>query len=361
MKKFWKYLAACALFASSTISSIASAQEDASASLPALPRNPAQWVNSTPLSYEQLRGKAIYFVFFEESCPRCRAAWPEIVAAAKANERLPVIFIAVNSGTQRAEVERYARDVKIPWPIIVDTDRNFEKAWANYTVGEISLQNIRQVRGVDASGKVQSLAFDEYPMAIQGLAEGASWKVERLEIPNELLPVWQQVEFGNYTGLGPMLKKASISNRPEVKSAAEKLQAVIETEQQELEGEAVTEAESGNKFKAYEILAKLNEQFKGYPLKDAATKLKKDLPRDAQVKAGIAATKQLANIERQLLNAKPALKEKLGEQLSKIITDFPNTDLSNNAQQLMDTAGIVAPTKGFGGDEKIPEIKSGKF
>ncbi|MBA4029990.1 MAG: hypothetical protein C0478_03715 [Planctomyces sp.] len=339
------------------------AQAQDEAALPPLPKSPASWVNSAPLTYEQLRGKAIYLVFFEETCPRCRAAWPDILAAAKANEKLPVVYVAVNSGTPRAEVERYAQQVKITWPMIVDADRSFEKEFASSSVGEISLQNIRQIRGITAAGKIESLAYDEYDMAIKGLATGAVWKVERAEVPPELVPLWQQIEYGSYAGVALPLKKAAMSNRPEVKSVVEKMQAVIDAEKQELESEAVAAAESGNKYKAHETLQKLNDSFKGYPLNEAAAKLKKELPRDAQVKAGIAASKQIQNIERQLANAKPQLKDKLGEQLGKMVTDFPETELAAYAASLMKNAGIEPPV-GTGlpaGDQKPPTIKSGTF
>lgn len=329
---------------------------------PPLPKNPAQWVNSQPLSYEQLRGKAIYLVFFEETCPKCRAAWPDILSAAKSNEKLPVVFIAVNSGTQRAEVERYAQQVKINWPIIVDTDRSFEKEFASSSVGEISLQNIRQIRGISASGKIESLPYDDYSDAIKGLAQGATWKVERAEVPPEMIPLWQQVEFGAYGGVAQPLKKAALSNRPEVKSVAEKMLAVVDAERQELENEALASAEAGNKFKAYELLLKLNDTFKGYPLSDGATKLKKDLPKDPQVKSGLAALKQIQNIERQLANAKPQLKEKLGEQLSKMVTDYPETQLADHAASLLKGAGLDVPeTGGAAGSQNPPAIKSGTF
>src|SRR5690349_3653751 len=41
-----------------------------------LPRDPAAWLNSPPLSVEALKGKGVVLWFFEEQCPRCRAKWP---------------------------------------------------------------------------------------------------------------------------------------------------------------------------------------------------------------------------------------------------------------------------------------------
>lgn len=43
---------------------------------PALPTSPEQWVNSSPLSATALRGKAVFFWFFEEECPSDRQQVP---------------------------------------------------------------------------------------------------------------------------------------------------------------------------------------------------------------------------------------------------------------------------------------------
>lgn len=66
-----------------------------------LPPEPANWINSVPLSLDSLNGKGAVIWFFEEQCPRCRAAWPDLMALAKKHENEPVAFIAVNSGTPR--------------------------------------------------------------------------------------------------------------------------------------------------------------------------------------------------------------------------------------------------------------------
>ena len=76
--------------------------------------------------------------------------WKELLPMAQKYEGKPVVFIAINSGTSRGDVEQYARDVGVNWPIIVDSDRSFEK---QSDIGTISLQNIFQPRIIKSDGR----------------------------------------------------------------------------------------------------------------------------------------------------------------------------------------------------------------
>src|SRR5262249_32742713 len=64
---------------------------------------PSVWVNSDPISAESLRGKAVFLYFFEETCPSCRARWPSIMEKARAYEKEPILFVAVNSGSTKQD------------------------------------------------------------------------------------------------------------------------------------------------------------------------------------------------------------------------------------------------------------------
>lgn len=89
--------------------------------LPPFPSDPVHWINSGPLTASGLKGKGVVLWSFEEECPRCRERWPGLIESAKKFEGQPVVFIAVNSGSGRSTVEDYARQVKCPWPVLVDT------------------------------------------------------------------------------------------------------------------------------------------------------------------------------------------------------------------------------------------------
>ena len=132
---------------------------------------PSVWVNSEPISAESLRGKAVFLYFFEESCPSCRARWPSIMEKASAYEQEPILFVAVNSGSSKQDVEAYARSVNLTWPIIVDQDRSFEK---KADIVEVSLQNVMQVAYLTPDGALRHGSWAEIEATVDRALEGAN-------------------------------------------------------------------------------------------------------------------------------------------------------------------------------------------
>ena len=77
-----------------------------------------------------MAGKAAVLYFFDEECPKCVEAWPKVLFAANKFEGQPVLFIAVNSGTARSQLEGYLRKNKVTWPQAVipfeEKDQGFQ-------------------------------------------------------------------------------------------------------------------------------------------------------------------------------------------------------------------------------------------
>ncbi|MEK6258456.1 MAG: TlpA disulfide reductase family protein [Planctomycetota bacterium] len=303
--------------------------------LPAFPADPAHWINSGPLTASGLKGKGIVLWFFEEECPRCRARWPGLIESAKKFESQPVVFIAVNSGSSRSTIEDYVRQVKCPWPVLLDPARDFEKACG---VKEISLQNIYQMKYVRPDGTLLTGNFSDMEETANKALVDAKWKLDPNDVPDSLKPTWIAIETGNYKGLAVSLKKSQVSGKPEAKEAAKKLMEIV---QQELDDQvsAIKEAQaSGNTWTAYQLCNQLSVRFAGFDLpKDIAT-LKKDLMKDAKVKAGQAALKSLDAARKLLSSGNPVLQKKAIASLEQVVTDFPDTDLSRLAQSLIDSA-----------------------
>lgn len=303
---------------------------------PAFPSDPNAWINSGPLSTSGLKGKGIVLYFFEEDCPKCRAKWPELLTEAKEFEGKPVVFIAVNSGSPRAKIQGYVQQVKLPWPVLLDTSREFEKACGLFA--EISLQNIYQYRYITPDGEIHQVSTSELTDIAEQAAEGAEWKVDPRTIPDSLKPVWNGVEVGNYKAVAGTLKKSAGSSKADVKEAAAKLMEVVQTE---IDGQIakIKEAQdAGNPYKAFELYSQLADQFAGFELPKDIAALKKDLPKDPKVKAGQAAAKQLEVIRKQLMGGNAAAKAKSTTALEKIVADFPETNLAQQAQSLIDSA-----------------------
>lgn len=302
--------------------------------LPPFPADPAQWINSGPLSTSGLKGKGIVLWFFDDQCPRCRSRWPALMEMSKKFESQPVVFIAVNSGAGRAELEQYAREVKCSWPLLVDTSREFEKACG---ISPISLQNIYQLKFAKADGSLEYGNPDDIPATAEEALQGARWKVPPTEVPDSLKPTWVAIETGNYKGVAAPLKKAQGASKPETKEAASKLMEIVQQEMDDQVAAIKQAQDSGNNWTAFQLCNQFSARFIGFELPREIAALKKDLPKDAKVKAGLAAQKTMESARKSLSSGNHGAQKKALATLQQIISDFPDTDLSQSAQALIDS------------------------
>ncbi len=305
---------------------------------PAFPTDPNAWINSGPLSVDGLKGKGIVLWFFEENDANTLKRWPAMIEASQKYEKrlLPIVFIAVNSGNPRARVDAYFKQVpvKVTWPVLVDTSRDFEKACGLFQ--EINDKNVSGIRYVTPKGEIQTSLTEEIEGIAEKALEGAAWKVEPSTIPDPLKSVWLAVEIGNYKGIAATLKKSTSSPKSDIKDAATKLMDIVQKEIDDQMGKIKEAQEATNPYRAFELLNELMEHFNGFELsKDVAT-LKKDLAKDAKVKAGQAALK-IMELARKQMGA-TGLKPKAKAALEKLIAEFPDTNLAKQAQTLIDYA-----------------------
>ncbi|MEZ6088922.1 MAG: TlpA disulfide reductase family protein [Pirellulaceae bacterium] len=189
-----------------------------------LPQNPQAWLNSPPLSVASMRGKAMVLYFFEEDCPRCRERWPAILNAAAQMQSSPVILVGVNSGTSPGELRSYVQQNRISIPIIADYYRTFERAVG---VNEVSLQNIFQAAIIDPEGNLQIANGADIPGTLQRAAAEAKWNIDPSQMPANLIPLWKQIEFGNYAGTSRLMQRALKDRTAEGQAAAEILQNYV--------------------------------------------------------------------------------------------------------------------------------------
>lgn len=303
---------------------------------PPFPSDPNAWVNSGPLSVSALKGKGIVLYYFEEDDQGVRNQWSNMLDAAKKFDGQPVIFIAVNSGNPKQKIQGYLSQVKVPWPIVVDTSRDFEKASGIFQ--PVNETNTSQFRYITPDGEIHTGLDADLEDIAEKAVEGAAWKVEPSTMPDALKATWTAVEIGNYKGLAANIKKFSASSKSDVKEAAAKLMEVIQKEIDDQLAKVKEAQEAENTFHAYELVNDVTERFSGFELpKDIAT-LKKDLAKDAKVKAGLAATKNLEVARKQLSGSNANAKTKSKAALEKIIADFPDTNLALQAKQLLEYA-----------------------
>lgn len=299
---------------------------------PKLPRDPAQWVNSAPVTLEQLRGKAVFLWFFEETCPDCREMWPDLQAKARKLQDKPIVFVAVNSGNSPASVQEYARSVDCRWPILVDVDRSFEKACE---LDQINDENVCQICWISSNGELADGDWSEIDSTISDALVGAAWKIDPAGIPTELRETWRAIEFGNYKFAAPGLKKSLGSRKADIRDAARKLKDLVLTEANEQLAPAKQAQEAGQFWKAFEVCQLITDRFSGIELLAEVGELKKTLQKESQVKTGLSRQKVVAGAFKALSLGRP-LSKKVRADLEVIVAEMPDTELARDAQKVLD-------------------------
>jgi peroxiredoxin len=329
MSEISKRLQAGAVLTSLLVAGTAASAADESFRLP---DQPAAWVNSPPISLAALQGKSAVLWFFEEQCPNCKKKWPALQAAAKQFEGKPIVFIAVNSGNSRYEVEQYAREVGLRWPVIVDPTRQFEKLCG---INEISLQNIHQLGMILPSGQFKQGDWNDIPGSAAKALEGAAWKVDPAAIPSALKAAWTAVEFGNPAAAATAVKKGLNSPKPDIQQAAGKLHEAVQTEAQESLKLAEQWLEGNGPWEAYKVYAGVKERFAGYDLPVDVTAKMKELESGSQVKNEVAAGKALDAAAKMLRSNSASSQRSAVTRLKKLVSDYANTEAAAQAQQFL--------------------------
>jgi thiol-disulfide isomerase/thioredoxin len=300
---------------------------------PEFPQDPAQWINARPITLDKIKGKAVFLWYFSDECPVCRGKWPELMKMAKKYTGQPILFVAVSSGDQRSVLEEYVRETKLDWPLLVDTNRAFEKQ--SGIVPEISLENIYQIKIITADGHMQWGNWEDMLATITTALKTAKWKVDPKDIPPKLQVAWEGIEFGNYTTAGPILKRALKAPDLETKAAAEKLQAVVQVEIDALLNKAKDAEANGNSWDAYSLYCEFSQKFPGFDLPADASDSKKKLASDPKIKAGIVAQHQLDSAKKLLDSGKPINQKKAALILEKVVKDSPDSSAGKEAKQLL--------------------------
>jgi thiol-disulfide isomerase/thioredoxin len=339
-----------AIFALSLVGFVSSstapvhAQAAADGKLPTLSRFelPKQSVGGEPMTVVSLRGKGVFLYFYEENCGKCKAKWPELMEIAAKHADEPIVFLAVNSGTSPQEVAAYTRSVQLDWPVLVDTDRTFERLC---DVGEISLQNVMQVAYIKADGQLTRGRWSDIEGSIQLALKGAKWNVDPAGVPEDLKPAWRDLEFGKYTDAAQTLNKATKSSKPAIRTAAEKLVASVNDKiTQELEA-AAKAADENRKSEAYEQYGEIAAQFAGYPAAEPANVRRKEIAKDPTFKKELVALKQLDKQKALLESPKQAVRDRARAAIQKMIDAQPDSAVAQQGRKLLGPPGGEPPAK----------------
>lgn len=299
----------------------------------AIPSSVNAWANSSPLTDVTIRGKAVLFYCFEEGCPAVRASWSQLLETTKQFADQPILFVAVNSGTPASDVRKYVRDVELPWPVLIDEDRAFERALLQ---NEISLKNIYQIVVRLPDGKWAEGDWSDVAGTATRSLVGAKWKIDPAGIPASLKTAWRQAEFGDYASSATAITSAAQSPQPEEAAAAKRLLKLAEEELLKQLSIARAASAAGDKWGAYKQFQAAESDFKGYALAAEAGTAVKLLSTDVKVRKELAAAKQWNAI---LSGPKPkhanAMKAVVA-QVQRFAAANADTDAGRAAQAALD-------------------------
>jgi thiol-disulfide isomerase/thioredoxin len=300
---------------------------------PKLPEDPAVWINGGPVTAEMLKGKAAFLWFFEEQCPRCREKWSDLKALSEQFEDQPIAFIAVNSGNSRDVMEAYAKDAKVPWPILVDANRELERAC--FEGKEISLQNITQVQLVMPDGKFQAGQWNDVQGSATQAVKDAKWSGDPAQVPPSLLPAWRGIQFGLYQKSAPSIVGALTSADAAEKAMAEQLQGFVQGKIANQMQAAKDAHRAGEKWKSYKMVTAIPAQFAGYTIPEGVAKAKSALANDEQVRGELTARTELEALKKRARTATPASMPGLIVKLKQIADKYAATEAGAEAKELL--------------------------
>jgi cytochrome c biogenesis protein CcdA/thiol-disulfide isomerase/thioredoxin len=94
------------------------------------------WLNSPPLTREQLRGKVVVIDFWTYSCINCLRALPYVEAWSTKYKDAGLVVIGVHTPEfafekERSNVEQAVRDLKITYPVAIDSNYKIWQAFNN--------------------------------------------------------------------------------------------------------------------------------------------------------------------------------------------------------------------------------------
>ncbi len=114
----------------------------------------AEWLNSKPLTWQELKGKSVVLLFWAEGCGPCHA-YKGLLR--KMTDKDSVVFIGVHAaGATRAEVEKALKADEADGPVVIDTKGEGD-AWAGVLLSHYRLNWIPSAVLIDPQGKVRSL------------------------------------------------------------------------------------------------------------------------------------------------------------------------------------------------------------
>lgn len=111
------------------------------------------------INSEKLLGGPVVLNFWYAGCPPCRAEAPDLEALWQRYRGQGVAFIGVNVRDGAVEAQAFARQFKITYPSIIDTDGGVQLAFA----GKVSMQAVPTTLVLDRDGRAAARIIGKLP------------------------------------------------------------------------------------------------------------------------------------------------------------------------------------------------------
>jgi len=146
------------------------------------------WINSPPLTADQLKGKVVLIDFWTYSCINCLRDGPYIRAWAQKYKDSGLVVIGVHTPEfpfekDLSNVQKAVRDLAIPYPVALDNDYSIWTAFANEYWPALYF--------IDVNGKVRFHHFGEgdYPQSEQWIQELLKERAGEQGLPGGIVSV----------------------------------------------------------------------------------------------------------------------------------------------------------------------------
>jgi len=299
---------------------------------PPLPSDPEQWINGGPLTYDRLQGKGVVLWYFEETCPKCAGKWPAMLEMAEQYADQPVLFVAVNSGTDRRKLLSYVRKHDIGWPVLVDSDRSFEQSSG---VPKISLQNIYTMRIVTPEGKFTYGYWSDWTKSLNIALDGAAWKVKYDRLHPSMHAAVHALEFGFYRPVAVAIAKGLEDDSPEVRQAAELVRDQVQSQMQKELLAAIAGKDKDDALVQFQALELVKRQFAPLELPSKASARLDDLRRDSGVQKEVRALKAVEINAKLMRSPEPNIQKRAITNLERMQKTYSGTRAAARAAELL--------------------------
>ena len=250
----------------------------------------------------------------------------------KEYENKPVVFVAVNSGNSKGDVEGYAKSTKFEWPILVDERRETEKALGT----EISLQNIYQFYVIDPEGKVQGVGSDQKSAmaAVDRNLANAKMLFDGIAVPEKLKAAAREIEMGQYDPTVGELATLAQKGPKALQEAAQQMYGKLKPiAEGGIERAKAFEAD-GKKYAAYVEYSKVAAGFKKTEYEKPANAALAELKKQKDVQDELAARQMLDQAKALLAGGKKADKPAADGILAVLQKKYPNSEAAKEAAKL---------------------------